>query len=154
MTSMISEEFHRRFKEKILRDKSNSYDNHQWQNNDALIAKRYTNLIIYIAEPMTLLIDSSHDSATNHICVLLIQTLEDGEPIVYFWRALELNPRSTSQEYTRAVVKAMKDDQLFPLMKDFLVGWTSDGANNMIGVDAGAAVQLEEALNRTLFKGS
>ena len=77
-------------------------------------------------------------SAANHICVLLIQTLENGAPIgiyckieifhyngflkmflyvVYFWRALELGPRSTGEEYTKAIVDAMNEDKLFPLMK-------------------------------------
>ena len=36
---------------------------------------------------------------------------------VYFWRALELGPRSTGEEYTRGVFNAMKEDGLVPLMK-------------------------------------
>ena len=79
--------------------------------------------------------------AASHICVLLIQTLELDAPIgtyiqiincyfsimtrslrksfsvVYFWRALELGPRSTAEEYTRGVMEAMREDGLIPLMR-------------------------------------
>ena len=79
--------------------------------------------------------------AASHICVLLIQTLELDAPIgtyiqiiycyyfilghslreifsaVYFWRALELGPRSTGEEYTRGVMEAMREDGLIPLMR-------------------------------------
>ena len=40
--------------------------------------------------------------------------------VVYFWRALELGPRSTGADYTKAVLEAIKKDHLLPLMKERL----------------------------------
>ena len=47
----------------------------------------------------------------------MTRSLRKSFSVVYFWRALELGPRSTAEEYTRGVMEAMREDGLIPLMR-------------------------------------
>ena len=103
-------------------------------------------------DPLTLIIDSSHDSSANHICILLFQTLEDDVPVVHFYRALHFGARSRGIDYQREITKAFVDDDIMSEVKSSLVAWTSDGASNMLSEDVGAAILLSDTLDKKLYK--
>ena len=89
--------------------------------------------------PLTLIIDSSHDTSTNHVCVLMFQTLgklvvwsnlnpvifqvllanwsciftENDKPIIELYRALTLGPRSRGEDYLSAILLAFQEDGIF-----------------------------------------
>ena len=87
-------------------------------------------LIEYILKenrPISIIMDTSVDlNKVNYLSVLL-QTIEDERPAVYFYRLLPLKAAGTGEGIFNLVKNALQEDKLLDYFKKNLVGYNTDG---------------------------
>lgn len=50
--------------------------------------------------PVSIIIDGTSDSSRNHYLIVYFQTIENDNPVIYFYRLLEVNDESSLGLYT------------------------------------------------------
>ena len=87
-------------------------------------------LIEYILKenrPISIIMDTSVDlNKVNYLSVLL-QTIEDERPTVYFYRLISLRSAGTGEGIFNSVKNALNEDKLLDYFKKNLVGYNTDG---------------------------
>ena len=101
---------------------------------------------------MSIILDASTDESSNHLLAVLFTILESNQPKVHFYRLLNLGYKSTAKDHVAILKAAFEEDEILDEMKEFLVGWTSDGAPVMLAEQGGAASKFEEMLGKPLKK--
>ena len=83
------------------------------------------------SNPISLIVDTSTDQGNNHQLVVLFQTLEAEVPVTYFYRFIKLGSDQTAEAQTIALIKQLKDDDLFDHVKKNIISFVSDGARDV-----------------------
>ncbi len=93
--------------------------------------------------PMSIILDTSSDSANKNYLLIYIRTIEENYPITYFYRCLYV-PTETSEYLFNKLVAAFDEDKLLQTFKDHLYGFASDGAPVMLGTTGGLAKRIHD----------
>ena len=103
------------------------------------------------ANPLSLIVDTSTDQGNTHQLVVLFQTLHREIPVTYFYRFVKLGSDQTAEAQTEALIKALKQDDLFDHVKKHITSFVSDGALVMTGHKRGMGVRLREIFGSKLI---
>jgi len=78
--------------------------------------------------------DDSTDISLNHVLVVLIQTIENSRPLIYFYKAIEILTDETATGLTSALIAAVKNDghAFETFFRQKITGFRSDGAPVML----------------------
>ena len=75
-------------------------------------------------DPISIILDASTDTSSNHLLGVLFLTLEKVKPRVHFYRLLDLGYRATAQDHVDKLEAAFKADDILEDMKELTVAWT------------------------------
>ena len=103
--------------------------------------------------PCSLIVDTSTSIGLYHYLTVLIQTLENERPVVYFYRLIEAGADSTAGGLLTVLKNALEQEaiDIMPYIMENLVGFGSDGASVNLGKKGGFVVKLENFINRKLY---
>lgn len=103
--------------------------------------------------PCSLIVDTSTSIGLYHYLTVLIQTLENERPVIYFYRLIEVGEDSSADGLLRALKGAIysEDIDIMPSLKDNVVGFGSDGASVNLGRRGGFVIKLQEFLRKNLY---
>jgi len=98
--------------------------------------------------PMSIIVDTSTDRIGQDYLVVLVQSLENDKPVVYFFGIYIMGVDVSSKGYKEVILNAFKPhEKLYEFMRQGkLVALTSDGASVFSGKKDGAVVQLSHEL--------
>jgi hypothetical protein len=103
--------------------------------------------------PCSLIVDTSTSIGLYHYLTVLIQTLEEERPVVYFYRLIEAGYDSTASGLLSLLKYSLLKEEadIFDHFKENLVGFGSDGASVNLGKNAGFAIKLSNLFGRSMF---
>ena len=85
---------------------------------------------------LSLIMDEGTDNWNNHYLSVLIQTIQNSRPVVFFYRLIHLfEAGETAADLKNALKKVLEVDGLWDYVKEKLVGLVTDGAATMIDKD-------------------
>uniref|UniRef100_A0A915KNL8 Transposase n=1 Tax=Romanomermis culicivorax TaxID=13658 RepID=A0A915KNL8_ROMCU len=89
--------------------------------------------------PLSIIIDSSTDASQNHYLIAYFQALENGTPVVYFYKLVQLDVDEIAAALLNKLVETWnKEPHRFTQhLKKNLRGYASDGAAVMTGKKGG-----------------
>lgn len=95
--------------------------------------------------PISIIIDGTTDSSRIHYLIVYFQTMENDNPMIYFYRLIEVNDES-SLGFFEALENAWKKENgdFYGYMHNNLVGFASDGAAVNIGKHGGLVNHLKQ----------
>jgi hypothetical protein len=100
----------------------------------------HQSLITYLVKenkPFSFLSDGSTDSSGNHLLLIYIQTLENGRPVMYFYKCLRTAGETAKLLWKSIEDSIIEDDKLVPgflnFFKNEAVSFISNGAATMRG---------------------
>lgn len=102
--------------------------------------------------PISIIVDGTTDSSRVHYMIVYFQTIEERNPVIYFYRILEVH-KETSQGLFDALMNAWKNEKkdLYNYMRKNLIGFASDGASVNVGRKGGLAQHLKNFAENPLF---
>lgn len=102
--------------------------------------------------PISLIVDGTTDSSRVHYLIVYFQTIENNNPMIYFYRLLEVH-QETSEGLFNALTDAWKKESkdLYAYMKSNLIGFASDGAAVNVGKKGGLALHLKNFARNPIF---
>ena len=103
------------------------------------------------SEPFSLIMDGSTDSGQTHHMIIYIQTIEDDRPVIHFYRLIQLSKDETSQGIFDSIRDKLKEDALECVFNTNFIGFGSDGASVMRGVNNGLEKKFRDKYNHRLF---
>lgn len=104
--------------------------------------------------PCSLIVDTSTSIGLYHYLTVLIQTLENERPVVYFYRLIEVGKDSSAVGLMNAFADAVHTEKIdvTRYFKHNLVGFGADGASVNMGSRGGFIKKLEEFVgNRAIY---
>lgn len=87
-------------------------------------------------KPISIIVDGSTDPSQTHFLIVYFQTIEENNPVIYFYKLIELNAETGVGLY-EAIYESWRSDNILNHMKKNLVGFASDGARSMTGKNNG-----------------
>lgn len=111
---------------------------------DYLIAKK---------NPISLIIDDTTDKGNNHFKIVYFQTIEDNNPVIYFYKLIETKSEKgiSSFEALRDAFKSEKRSQFHDYMQNNLIGFASDGAPSNTGKNSGTIKHIRDWARSPIF---
>ena len=111
------------------------------------------NFLVKENQEFSLIVDGSTDNTNVPFLICYIQSLEDGFPMVYFYRLIELaDGESAESMFSSFKQKLEEDDVAFPgfvsYFKAKIVALATDGANVMIGSHNSFLKKLRDYVDR------
>src|SRR5271156_6429839 len=100
--------------------------------------------------PMSIILDTSSDSANKNYLLIYIRTIENNYPISYFFRCIHV-PNETSETHFQKLISAFEVDNLLQTVKDQLYRFTSDGAPVMLGKTGGLAKRVQDITTNNFY---
>lgn len=100
--------------------------------------------------PMSIILDGTTDMGLHHYLVVLIQTLEDNRPVMYFYKLIELVADESAEGQLNVLEREFKKDgdDFFKYIKANMVGFGADGASVNSGRIAGLGKKLSNFISR------
>ena len=114
-------------------------------------------MIKYVTEqdnPISIIVDAATDARQHHYLTILLHTIEDGSPMVYFYGNVMLTDDESANGLYKAIIKRWSEEpyDFLQYMKRRLTGYASDGANVMSGRHGGLRAKFEEFISpRTML---
>lgn len=99
--------------------------------------------------PLGLLLDGSQKEGGDHVMSISMITMQDNLPYTMFYRLLDYSKDMSAKGILSVIVAALKEDDIYDLVKNSLYGISSDGAAVMIGEKAGFITLLRQEFGRT-----
>lgn len=122
----------------------------------------HANLIMYLTKsdqaknkkPISLIVDSSTDPRQRHFFAVLFQTLEEGKPVVYFYKLIELSSDESAQGLFNVISEEWRKEEnnFYDYMQENLVGFASDSALVMTGRHGGLVTLFENFGIQRIFR--
>ena len=100
--------------------------------------------------PISLLLDTSTDPTTNNYLIMLLRSMEENTPKIYFYKLLKVE-KEAAEDLATLIAEAFADDGLEERMREKLVATGTDGAAVMLGKKGGLVRKLAEKYNKDLF---
>ena len=100
---------------------------------------------------ISLIMDTSVDLNRNHYLTVLIQTLENNNPIVYFYKLIKIGSDETALGIFNELIKNLETDGLIDYMKRNIASFNSDGAATFVGKEGGIRELLKNFVKPKIF---
>ena len=113
--------------------------------------QQLTDYILQSDSPWSIICDGASDPRQNHYLTVLLQGIEHNLPKVYFYRLILIGSDETAEGLMQLLINAFEDDGIKDKMKQNLIGFTSDGANVMMGKFNGLAKKVERFAARPII---
>ena len=114
----------------------------------ALSRNMHSQLMSYLQESNSvatgLLIDESTDNKNRNYLVVLFQIIEQGQPVVVFYKLIPLTHDASAQALKRAMLDSWREDNIYDYMKNSLLGVGTDGASTLTGRVSGLCQLLKQ----------
>ena len=114
------------------------------------MAKRLVSMLQTTPYPIALIVDTSTDSSNNNYLIVYFKTIEYHKPTVYFYRILGVKSEKAI-DLKKLIFDAFEEDGILGIMKERLIGFTSDGASVMIGKHNGLGTLISQEVTNKLF---
>lgn len=103
--------------------------------------------------PISLIVDDTTDMSNNHFKIVYFQTIEDTNPVIYFYRLIETKSESgiSGFEAIRNGFMAEKRTEFHIYMQKNLVGFASDGAPANVGQHSGTIKYIRDWSEGPIF---
>lgn len=102
--------------------------------------------------PISIIVDGTTDSSRIHYLIVYFQTIENDNPVIYFYRLLEVNDESALGLFT-IITQAWEKEKgdFVNYMKRNLIGFASDGASVNLGRSGGLVQHFKNFANSPIF---
>lgn len=113
-------------------------------------------LIDYLIEnknPISLIVDDTTDKGNNHFKIVYFQTIEDTNPVIYFYKLIETKSEKgiSSFEAIRDAFMSERRSEFHEYMQNNLVGFASDGAPANVGKNTGTIKYIRDWAKSPIF---
>lgn len=103
--------------------------------------------------PISIIIDDTTDVKNNHYKVVYFQTIEEVNPVIYFYKLIELKSGTGFDgfEAMRLSWEAETKKEFYTYMQNNLIGFASDGASVNLGKKSGIVKYLKDWVKKPIF---
>ena len=100
--------------------------------------------------PLSLIIDAAE--AGYHYLSVMIQTIENNGPIVYFYELIKLTSDESGQGLYNSLIDQLTKDNLLDFIQTNLYGVATDGQSSMISTEVGLVKYLSDFAQQPIYK--
>ena len=100
--------------------------------------------------PLSLIIDAS--DAGYHYLSVMIQTIENNRPVVYFYELIKLTADESGKGLFNSLIEQLTKDNLLEFVQENLYGVASDGQSSMISPEVGLIKYLSDFAQQPIYK--
>jgi hypothetical protein len=108
--------------------------------------------IMESSSPLSVIVDGSTDNQ-KHFLAVLIQSMEDYHPVVYFYKLIPIPSDETAQSLANIMIQSFENEKpgFSDVVRSKLVGFASDGASVMMGEHNGLLQKLKTWKGKNIY---